>query len=56
MARLKIDGKALGLDPARTHLRAPAIPDVQYATSFAPGDPIPFEPGKGWPLILEERR
>jgi hypothetical protein len=55
-ARLNIDWKALGLDPAKAVLRAPAIPDVQFATTFAPGDPIPFEPGKGWILILEEKK
>jgi hypothetical protein len=44
------------LDPAKAVLRAPAIPDVQFATTFAPGDPIPFEPGKGWLLILEEKK
>ena len=54
--RLNIDWKALGLDPAKAVLRAPAIPEVQFATTFAPGDPIPFEPGKGWMLILEEKR
>jgi Family of unknown function (DUF6067) len=41
-ARLNIDWKALGLDPAKAVLRAPAIPDIQFATTFAPGDPIPF--------------
>jgi hypothetical protein len=56
MARLKIDWKALGLDPARPRLRAPAIQDVQFETTFAPGDPILFEPGKGWILILEEMK
>jgi len=51
--RLNIDWKALGLDPGRAKLRAPAIPDFQFETSFAPGDPIPFEVGKGWLLILK---
>ena len=53
MARLKIDWKALGLDPKKARLIAPAIPDVQFAAEYAPDDPIPFEPGKGWLLILE---
>jgi len=52
MARLKIDWKALGLDPKKARLRAPAIPGVQFETEFAPDDPIPFEPGKGWLLII----
>ena len=53
MARLKIDWKALGLDPKTAKLRAPEIPDFQFAAEFNPGDPIPFEVGKGWILILE---
>jgi hypothetical protein len=53
MARLKIDWRALGIDQAKARLRAPAIPDVQFETTFAPTDPIPFEPTKGWILILE---
>ena len=53
MARLRIDWKALGIDPSKARLRAPEIPDFQFAAEFAPGDPIPFEVGKGWILILE---
>ncbi len=53
MARLKIDWKALGLDPKKARLRAPEIPDFQFAAEFNPTDPIPFEVGKGWILILE---
>jgi hypothetical protein len=53
LSRLKIDWKALGLDPLKTKLRAPAIPDFQFEAEFAPDDPIPFEPGKGWLLILQ---
>ncbi len=54
MCRLKIDWKALGLDPKKAKLRAPAIPDFQFETTFDPSGPIPFEPGKGWLLILSE--
>jgi hypothetical protein len=54
MARLAVDWKALGLDPAKARLIAPEIPGVQFPTTFAPGDQIPFEPGKGWLLILGE--
>lgn len=50
---IRIDWKALGLDPRRARLRAPEIPDFQLAASFAPGEPIPLEPGKGWLLIVE---
>jgi hypothetical protein len=52
-AHLQIDWKALGLDPKKARLYAPAIPDVQFETSFAPDDPLPFEPQKGWLLILK---
>lgn len=46
--KLRVDWKALGLKPGR--LVAPAIPGFQPAASFAPGEPIPVEPGKGWLL------
>ena len=52
--KLEIDWKALGFDPAKARLRAPEISGVQFATLFSPSDPIPFEPAKGWILILEE--
>jgi len=52
MARLIIDWEALGLDPKKARLRAPDIPGVQFETEFALDDPIPFEPGKGWLLII----
>lgn len=48
---LAIDWTALGLDPARTTLRADAIPGFQEAALFGPGDPIPVPPGKGWLLL-----
>lgn len=53
-ARLRLDWKALGIDPRRARLRAPEISDFQLAASFAPDEPIPFEPGKGWLLVLDE--
>jgi len=52
MVRLVVDWKALGLDPKTVRLTAPPIPGVQFETSFAPSDPIPLEPGKGWLLVL----
>ncbi len=54
MAKLTIDWNALGLDAAKARLRAPAIPDFQFEAEFAPGDPIPFEPGKGWLIVISE--
>jgi hypothetical protein len=51
--KLRIDWKALGLSPHGVTLRAPAVQDFQPAATFAPGQPIPVEPGKGWLLIVE---
>ena len=53
--RLKIDWKALGLKESQVRLKAPGIADFQPEADFAPGDPIPVEPGKGRLLIMEER-
>ncbi len=54
--RLAIDWKALGLDSAKAVLSAPAIGGFQPAGRFAPTDAIPIEPGKGWVLIVEEKK
>jgi hypothetical protein len=54
--KLTIDWKAIGLDPARVRLRAPAIPAFQESAEFAPGDAIPVAPGRGWLLIIEPRQ
>jgi hypothetical protein len=50
---LSVDWKALGLDPATTTLRAPAIEGFQPDAAFAPDAPIPVEPGRGWLLAAE---
>jgi hypothetical protein len=52
-ADLVIDWKALGLNPAKARIRAPSIPGIQLETSFRPGERVPFEPGRGWILIVE---
>lgn len=52
---LRIDWKALGLDPARTRLRAPAIDKFQAAGSWAPGEAITVPGKQGLLLILEQR-
>ena len=52
--RLQIDWEALGLDPATQTLTAPAVDHFQRAATFAPGEPIPVEAGKGWVLILKQ--
>jgi len=51
--KLAINWKALGLDPSKAVLTAPAIPDFQDAATFAPTDPIPIPKGRGWLLSLE---
>ena len=50
---LAIDWKALGLDPSRARLTAPAIEGFQPAASFAPTDRVRVEPGRGWLLVLD---
>ncbi len=52
--RLAIDFSALGLKASKARLRAPAVAEFQPSATFAPGDPIPVEPGRGWLLVLEE--
>ncbi len=53
---LTIDYKALGIDPAKAVLRAPAVRDFHEAAEFAPSGPVRVEPLKGWLLIVEERK
>lgn len=57
---LEIDGEALGIDTeagtlegaSGAWLTAPPVESFQPAASFATGEPIPIEPGRGWLLIL----
>jgi hypothetical protein len=51
--RLAIDWKALGLDPAKARLTAPAIEGFQEGRAFDAGEPVPLQPGKGWLLIVQ---
>jgi hypothetical protein len=51
--RLRIDWKALGLDPAQATFAAPAIEGFQEARTFKADEPVPVEPGKGWILLLK---
>ncbi|MBL7044304.1 MAG: hypothetical protein ISR77_37095 [Pirellulaceae bacterium] len=51
---LKIDWKALELDPAKAKFYAPEIRGLQVEDLFSPGEPLPIAPGKGWMLILNE--
>lgn len=52
--RLSVDWKALGMDPSKAVLRAPAVRGVQEAADFAPNAAIPVGRLKGWMLVLEE--
>ncbi|MES1259233.1 MAG: glycoside hydrolase domain-containing protein, partial [Gemmatimonadota bacterium] len=52
-AKLSIDWRALGLDPAHVRIYAPMIPNFQPARTFAVGEPIPVSPGKGWLLRID---
>jgi len=54
--RLRIDWESLGLDRESSRLVAPAIQDFQPADSFWIKDPIPVEKGKGWLLILTDKK
>ena len=53
--RLVIDWKALGLDPARTRVRSPAISGFQEGANWAPNAPILVPAKKGVILLLEQR-
>ncbi len=51
---LRIDWRAVGLNPQKANLLAPGVAGFQPAASFAPSDLIPIEPGRGWLLIISE--
>lgn len=50
--RLRFDWDYLGLPAETARLSAPYIEQFQDSATFAPTDPIPVEPGKGWLLVL----
>ncbi|WP_075557137.1 glycoside hydrolase domain-containing protein [Parabacteroides timonensis] len=52
--KLAIDWKQLGLDPSSVRMVAPAVTDFQEAQEFAPGDPIPVDPKRGWLIVVSE--
>jgi len=51
--RLSIDWASLGLDPATATITATSIENFQQARTFAAGEAIPVEPGKGWLLVIQ---
>lgn len=50
---LAIDWAALGLDPKKVTLHAPAIDQFQTETWWKPGEPITVPKGKGWLIVVE---
>ncbi len=51
---LTIDWKALGIDPARARLAAPAVEGFQPAATFRPGEAISVAPGRGWLILIDQ--
>jgi hypothetical protein len=54
--KLTIDWPALGLDPQKASLFAPAIQSFQPAAVFQPTDAIPVSPARGWLLIVDHEK
>ena len=54
--KLLINWKKLGINPARAVIIAPEVKNFQPARRFKPGDEIPIEKGKGWLLVITERK
>jgi hypothetical protein len=52
---LTMDWVALGIEPARASIHAPAIPRFQEERHFTPGEVIPVAPARGWILVVEGR-
>jgi Family of unknown function (DUF6067) len=50
--RLAVDWNALGIDPAKAILTAPAIENFQEAATYKIDDEIPISPGRGLLLTL----
>jgi hypothetical protein len=51
--KLRIDWRALGINPRRASIWAPAIDRFQDAATFDPNGTIAVPPGKGWVLMVE---
>lgn len=49
---LRIDWGALGIDPRRATITAPAIEKFQQAANFRLGEPIRLAPGRGLQLVV----
>ncbi len=51
--KLKIDWKALGIDPSKAKLTAPEVKNFQSGGTFGANDEIPVQKGKGRLLIIQ---
>ncbi|HEY8930228.1 MAG TPA: glycoside hydrolase domain-containing protein [Mucilaginibacter sp.] len=51
--KLKINWKALGINPATATITAPEVKNFQHAARFKDGDEIKVEKGKGWLLVIK---
>jgi hypothetical protein len=54
--KLKIDWKALGIDPAKAIITAPEVKNFQQGTRFKDNQEIKVEKGKGWLLVIKEEK
>lgn len=54
--KLAINWKALGINPAKATITAPEIKNFQQAAKFKEGDEIKVEKGKGWLIIISEKK
>jgi len=52
--KLNINWKALGINPGKATITAPAIKNFQPAAQFMDGQDIKVEKGKGWLLVIKE--
>lgn len=53
--KLLVDWAAMGISPDKAVFTAIEANGFQPSAAFAPDQPIPVEPGKGWLLLLEEK-
>lgn len=52
--KLKIDWKALDIDPSKATITAPEVRNFQSKAEFQDGQEIKVEKGKGWMIVVKE--
>jgi Family of unknown function (DUF6067) len=55
VVRLTIDWQRLGIDPVHAVIEAPEINHFQPQRTFAVGEAIPVQSGKGWLLVIRKQ-